>query len=200
MELDEVDFRILKELQEDGRAPLKNLAKAADVSIPTARSRIQRLVQMGVIRKFTTALDAHKLVGGVTAFITLKAKLSDLKTLADAVSSMVEVSEAYITTGQHDVILKVYMPDMAAMQEFILHKLPQIGGVEGSSSSFVVETVKEQFGPTLRPGFGVKLFCNYDGNQIAGEMIKKNFEGREYYFCCPTCASSFERDRASRMS
>ena len=200
MELDEVDFRILQELQEDGRAPLKDMAKAANVSIPTARSRIQRLIRMGVIKKFTTALDAHKLVGGLTAFITLKAKLSDLKTLADALSSMEEVSEAYITTGQHDIILKVYMPDMAAMQDFILHKLPQMGGVELSNSSFVVETVKEHFGPTLRPGFGVRLFCNYDGKEIVGEMIKKNFDGREYYLCCPTCASSFERDRASRMS
>lgn len=200
MELDEVDFRIVGELQKDGRARLKNLAKAASVSIPTARERINRLIQLGVIRQFTAALDADKLAGGVTAFLTLKAKLPDLKSLAQALGSLDEVSEAYITTGQHDLILKVFLPDMAAMQDFILHKLSQIGGVELVNSSFVVETVKEHFGPTLRPGFGVKLFCNYDSKQIVGEMIKKNFQGHEYYFCCKTCAASFERERTSQVS
>ncbi len=200
MELDEVDFRIVKELQRDGRARLKNLAKAADVSIPTARERINRLVQMGVIRQFTAALDPAKLSGGVTAFLTLKVKLPDLKSLAQALSSLDEVSEAHITTGHHDAIVRVFMPDMAGMQDFILHRLPQIGGVELVNSSFVVETVKEHFGPTLRPGFGVKLFCNYDSKEIVGEMIKKNFHGREYYFCCPTCAASFERERTPQVS
>lgn len=191
LELDETDFRILRRLQENSRSPLRELASAANVSIPTARFRMKKLVAMGVLRKFTVALDPQRLVGEVTAFITLKAKVPDIGAAAELLHGMDEVSEAYLTTGEHDLVLKVSVPDIKALEEFVLQKLSRIPGVELYHSSFVVEAVKEQFGPTLRPGFGVKINCNECGKPILGGMVRRVVGGREQYFCCETCGAAF---------
>lgn len=191
LELDETDFRILRLLRENSRTPLRELAQAANVSIPTARTRMKKLVAVGVLGKFTVAIDPQRLAGAVTAFITLKAKLPDIGAAAESLGGMDEVSEAYLTTGEHDLVLKVSVPDMKALEEFVFQKLSKISGVELYHTSFVVEAVKEQFGPTLRPGFGVKIRCNECGKQISGEMVRKVVGGREQYFCCQTCATTF---------
>lgn len=197
LELDEVDFRILSLLQRDGRASLKQLAKEANVSVPTARFRLLRLKQLGVIKRFTAAIDVQRLAGGLTAFITLKAKLPDVSAAAQALREMEEVSEAYLTTGEHDLIVRVVVPDMRGLEEFVLRKLSRIPGVETYRSSFLIEPVKEQYGPTLRPGFGVKLECHQCGKVISGEMIRQVIDGREHYFCCQTCASTFRAARGA---
>ena len=106
-ELDDVDILLIKALQKDSRQPLNELARLADISVPTARSRLDRLVNLGVIRKFTVAVDPQKLVGGVTAFINLKVRLSDIEMVKNALTSVEEIMSLYVATGESDIILRV---------------------------------------------------------------------------------------------
>ncbi|MGQ9469864.1 MAG: Lrp/AsnC ligand binding domain-containing protein [Nitrososphaerales archaeon] len=195
LELDETDFRILSSLQEDSRTPLKELAKSAKASIPTIRARIKRLTDLGIIKQFTVAINQRKLIGGIMSIITIKAKPPQLNTIAQTIKNMEEVSEVYLTTGEHDLIVKVSVPDIRSLEDFILHKLSQVPGIETSRNSLIIEVIKEQFGPTLRPGFGFKLFCTYCKKEIKGDMVKRNIQGHDYFFCCETCASVFEKER-----
>ncbi|MCP8308637.1 MAG: Lrp/AsnC ligand binding domain-containing protein [archaeon] len=198
IELDETDFRILSSLQEDSRTPLKELARSANASIPTIRARIKRLTDLGIIKQFTVAIDQKKLTGGVISLITIKAKPPQLNTIAQIIKDMEEVSEVYLTTGEHDLIVKVSVPDIRSLEDFILHKLSQVPGIEASHNSLIIEVVKEKFGPTLRPGFGIKLFCTYCKKEIKGDIVKRNIQGHDYFFCCETCASVFEKERIKR--
>jgi DNA-binding Lrp family transcriptional regulator/YHS domain-containing protein len=195
VELDETDFRILSALQEDSRTPLKELARSANASIPTIRARIKRLTSLGIIRQFTIVIDQRKLSGGITSFITIKSTPPHLKDVAQTIRNMEEVSEVYLSTGESDLIVKVLVPDIRSLEDFILHKLSQVHGIESSRNSLIIEVVKEQFGPMLRPGFGIKLFCNYCKKEIKGDMVKRNIQGHDYFFCCETCASVFEKER-----
>lgn len=193
--LDEVDFRLLKALKADGRTPLKELARLANASVPTIRARLHRLRDMGIIKLFTVAIDEKRLVGATSAFISLRAKTPELRSIAQDVTQWDEVTEAHLTSGEQDLILKVSVPDMRALEDFLMNKLSQIPGVESSRSSFVIETVKEQLGPALKPGFGVRLFCAHCRKEIMGEIIRRTMGEHEFYFCCTTCASVFEEQR-----
>jgi len=191
-QLDETDILLIKVLQKDSRKSLKELARLTDVSVPTARARIDRLVNLGVIRQFTVAIDPQKLLGGVTAFINLKAKLAEIEAVKSALSQMEEVVGLYVTTGECDLVVKVCVQDARMLEEFILRKLNKVAGIEGARSGVVVETAKEEYGPYIRPGFGIKVFCATCRKEIRDSPIKRVLQDVEYYFCCNTCMSTYE--------
>ena len=191
-QLDETDILLIKVLQKDSRKSLKELARLTDISVPTARARIDRLVNLGVIRQFTVAIDPQKLLGGVTAFINLKAKLAEIEAVKSALSQMEEVVGLYVTTGECDLVVKVCVQDARMLEEFILRKLNKVAGIEGARSGVVVETAKEEYGPYIRPGFGIKVFCATCRKEIRDSPIKRVLQGVEYYFCCNTCMSTYE--------
>jgi len=195
LKLDETDYRILTALQRDGRSSFRELAKDADVSVPTVRSRIKRLMDLGIIKQFTVVIDQTGLEGEVSAFISLRGRIQDLKSLAETLKSMEEVSEAYFTTGEYNLLIKVSVPSLHALEEFTLNELSKIPGVEYSRSSVIVGPIKQQYGPTLRPGFSVRINCETCGKEIQGEMVKVRFGRREHYFCCNSCAGIFRKDR-----
>jgi len=191
-QLDETDILLIKVLQKDSRKSLKELARLTDISVPTARARIDRLVNLGVIRQFTVAIDPQKLLGGVTAFINLKAKLAEIEAVKSALSQMEEVVGLYVTTGECDLVVKVCVQDARMLEEFILRKLNKVAGIEGARSGVVVETAKEEYGPYIRPGFGIKVFCATCRKEIRDSPIKRVLQDVEYYFCCNTCTSTYE--------
>ena len=191
-QLDETDILLIKVLQKDSRKSLKELARLTDISVPTARARIDRLVNLGVIRQFTVAIDPQKLLGGVTAFINLKAKLAEIESVKSALSEMEEVVGLYVTTGECDLVVKVCVQDARMLEEFILRKLNKVAGIEGARSGVVVETAKEEYGPYIRPGFGIKVFCATCRKEIRDSPIKRVLQDVEYYFCCNTCMSTYE--------
>lgn len=191
MELDAIDFKILTTLQRDARASLKSLAGIAGVSVPTARFRVQRLKERGVIKRFVAVVDSARLVGGLSAFIMLKARLPDMEGVAKALRELEEVSDAYLTTGQFDLVVRVEVSDMKSFEYFVVGKLSRIPGIETYQSSFVVEALKEQYGPAPRPGFGVSLKCEHCGKPITAGLVRKQIGAREHLFCSENCANSF---------
>lgn len=193
MYLDKVDYRIISLLREDSRISLKDLAVAADVCIPTARSRILRLKEMGVIKKLTVSVELQPVTNQVTAFMTLKTRLPNIKAIVEQLENMVEVSEAYVTTGQHDIVLKVHTPDMQTLNKLVTEKISRLEGVETAYSSFVMETVKDVIGPVLRPNFGFKIECGNCGEVVGDKYIAETVDNREHIFCGESCLSTFTR-------
>ncbi len=191
-QLDETDILLIRALQKDSRRSLKDLADLADISVPTARARIDRLINSGVIRQFTVALDPQKLTGGMTAFIHMKARLSDLEAVKVALSEMDEVMALYLTTGECDLVVRVCLSDTRALEDFILKKLSKLLGIESARSSVVVETTKEEYGAYIRPGFGIRVFCATCRKEIQDRPVKRVLQDMEYYFCCETCLSAYE--------
>jgi DNA-binding Lrp family transcriptional regulator len=191
--LDLTDYKILSLLRENSRTPLKELATIADVSIPTARSRIMRLQDLGVIKKLTVSIDLQTITNQVTSYIALKTKLPNIKEIVSEFKKFDEVSEAYLTTGQFDIILKIQVPDMNSVDKFVTEKLRGIEGIETVHSSFVMENIKEFVGPTLRPNFGFKIDCETCGNKIGEKYSRENKEGVDYLFCSEACLSAFTR-------
>ena len=56
----------------------------------------------------------------------------------------------------------------------------------------VVETTKEDYGPYIRPGFGIRVFCATCRKEIKDSPIKRVLQDVEYYFCCDTCLAAYE--------
>ena len=193
MELDEIDYRILSILQEDCRISLSRLASKARISIPTARQRIKKLIEQGVIRRFTVVLDPSHLAGGYDTFIGISAPPSSIQELAERLKNEEEVLGVYRTVGEYDLLLRLSLTSYAELDNFISNKLSKHGEVHAIKTNVVIGILKDEPGPKLRPGAGIKVYCAVCGKEIVGSPLKRIVEGKTYYLCCSSCENLFDQ-------
>lgn len=143
--LDSTDLRILKQLQQD--ASLTNVELAARVSLspsPTL-SRVKRLEADGAISRYVALVNPHALGLKVNVFVRVsleKQEAGALERFEKAVSHFDEVMEVYLMTGDEDYLLRIVVPDIQALERFILENLTRISGIKNIKSSFALKQVK----------------------------------------------------------
>lgn len=143
--LDEIDRRILEELQKDGGLSNLQLAQRVGLSPSACSRRVQALEDEKVIARRVTLLDRSKLGLSLTAIIQIAMDRHTPERFASfekKVRACPEVQACYLVAGQDaDYLLKVVLPDMDHYQEFLLNKITRIEGVSGVRSSFVMRSV-----------------------------------------------------------
>lgn len=146
-ELDATDWKILGRLQENARLSNVELAAAVHLSPSPCLNRVRSLEESGVIRRYVTLLDPLELGLTVSVFIqvTLERQVeSALEIFERAMKARPEVMECYLMTGDADYLLRVVVPDVQALERFILDFLTRIPGVGNIRSSFALKQVKYQ--------------------------------------------------------
>ncbi|MFH1786726.1 MAG: Lrp/AsnC family transcriptional regulator [archaeon] len=147
MGVDEKDLKILGALKENARLTTNQIAKKTGIPITTVHNRIKRLVESGVIKKFTVELDYEKLDKGICAFILMSAAYKDeagvvdQKKLALKLRKYPAVESAYIITGTSDLLLKTRYRNIREMNDFTIHTLRKIQGVESTNTIIVLDEV-----------------------------------------------------------
>lgn len=153
-EIDEVDIRILGQLQENAKLTNKELASAIHLSPTPTFERVKRLERDGYIKKYTAVLDAEKLECGFVAFCFLKMKQHSYDNgikIMEAVQRIPEIAECYNISGEYDFLLKIHAKDMKSYQRFILKILGDLDCIGSLSSSFVLGEVKNSHSLPLYP-------------------------------------------------
>ena len=135
--LDDIDWKILRELQDDGRMTNVELARRVGISAPPCLRRVRALEEAGFIKGYRALLDEKLLGYEVTVFamvhLTSQAE-PDLKAFEDFVRKEPLVRECWMLSGEVDFILKCVAPDMATFQEFVgqLTAAPHVRNVRTS--------------------------------------------------------------------
>jgi DNA-binding Lrp family transcriptional regulator len=144
-QLDQIDYSILKHLQEHARISNVDLADRVGLSPAPCLRRVQTLEQAGVIRQYVTLLNPHAVDCGVTVFVQISLDLQvegRLEAFEQAIMTRSEVLECYLMTGDSDYLLRVVVPDVAAYERFLKDSLTRFEGVAGIKSSFALRQVK----------------------------------------------------------
>ena len=147
MLLDAIDWKILALLQSDARMSNVELARAVGLSPSPCLARVRALEQAGYISRYVSLLDALKVGLKVSVFIQVALEKQVEKALdvfENAILERPEVMECYLMTGEADYLLRVLVPDIQALEEFILHFLSRVPGVGNIKSSFALKQVKYQ--------------------------------------------------------
>lgn len=150
--LDKVDLQILRTLQENARLTTKELASRVSLSSTPVFERLKRLESNGYIEKYIAVLNADKLNQGFIVFCHVKmSKLN--KDIANGFTERVkripEVTECYNVSGHYDYMLKIHAPNMKYYQEFVLNVLGTIDNLSSLESTFVMDTIKHDYGITI---------------------------------------------------
>lgn len=145
MSLDPVDLKILGELQADGRLSNVELARRVGLSPSPCLARVRALETSGVISRYVALVDPQTLGLGVSVFIHVSLEKQverALESFESAVKRYPQVLECYLMTGDSDYLLRVAVPDVQALQAFIINELTRIPGVANIRSSFALKQVK----------------------------------------------------------
>src|SRR5215813_3254788 len=143
--LDEIDVKILRRLQEQGRVSNVELADLVGLSPAPCLRRMRALEQAGVVRRFVGLVNPAAVDLNVTVFVQIRLDLQlegRLEIFEQAIMRRPEVLECYLMTGDADYLLRVVVPDVSAYERFLRDSLTRIEGVAGIKSSFALKQVK----------------------------------------------------------
>jgi DNA-binding Lrp family transcriptional regulator len=146
-DLDPIDWKILDRMQGDARIANVKLAEAVHLSPSPCLARVRELEAAGFICKYVTLLDPLKVGLTVSVFIqvTLEKQVEkQLGSFEAAIQKRPEVMECYLMTGDADYLLRVVVPDIQALERFIVDHLTKIPGIANIRSSFALKQVKYQ--------------------------------------------------------
>lgn len=144
--LDDIDLRIIDELQRNGRMTNVNLARRVGISAPPCLRRVRALEQAGFIAGYHANVDPALLGFGVTVFamVGLHSQAeADLQAFEARVESWPEVRECHMLNGDIDFILKCVAPDLASFQDFLTQKLTPAPNVANVKTSLTIRQSKK---------------------------------------------------------
>jgi DNA-binding Lrp family transcriptional regulator len=145
MKLDATDLRILAELQAHGALSNVELARRVHLSPSPCLARVKALEHNGVINRYVALANAAALGLGLNVFISISLKEQSKAALAEfeqRIAEHDEVMECYLMTGDSDYLMRVALPDIAALEKFILEQLTPIPGIEKIRSSVALKQVR----------------------------------------------------------
>ncbi|MBL1405690.1 MAG: Lrp/AsnC family transcriptional regulator [Rhizobiales bacterium] len=143
--IDDIDIRILRCLQKDGRMSINDLSEAVGLSATPVARRVKQLEQSGVISGYCALLDEAKLGFDVSVFVSVQLDKQDdnaLATFEKAIQSMPEVVDCWLMTGNRDYLLKVVTSGLKGFEQFLIGRLTKIKGVASIESSIPLRRVK----------------------------------------------------------
>ena len=135
--LDAIDWKILKELQGDGRMTNVELARRVGISAPPCLRRVRALEEAGFIKGYRGLLDEKLLGFEVTVFamVHLASQAeADLMAFEEFVRAQPLVRECWMLSGEIDFVLKCVAPDLKTFQAFVseLTSAPHVRNVKTS--------------------------------------------------------------------
>ncbi len=142
-EIDDVDRIILEMLQDDSRASFKKIAQRLGVSEATIFVRVKKLLNRGIINRFT-AIVSPELVGkGLTAFVLISADPKKLQEVLEALKEIDDIYEIYDVTGSYYAIVKIRTRDRQELVKAI-DRIGLIDGIARTETAIVLRSVKEE--------------------------------------------------------
>ena len=147
--LDEIDRKILAELQADGRMTNVELARRVGISAPPCLRRVRALEEMGYIRGYHADIDARELGFEVQVFAMVRLvnqSERDLTAFEALARDWPLVRECHMLNGEIDFILKCVSPDLSTFQSFLTEELLKADHVANVKTSLVIRCAKEKPG------------------------------------------------------
>ena len=147
--LDEIDRKILAELQADGRMTNVELARRVGISAPPCLRRVRTLEEQGFIRGYHADVDPRELGFEVAVFamVGLHSQAeADLTAFERRCRDWPLVRECHMLNGEIDFILKCVAPDLSSFQSFLTGELLKAENVATVKTSLVIRCAKDQPG------------------------------------------------------
>ncbi|MFT4891969.1 MAG: Lrp/AsnC family transcriptional regulator for asnA, asnC and gidA [Halobacteriales archaeon] len=143
MQLDDTDREILRILQEDARTPFSEIARRIDMSSATVHDRVNRMKENGVITGYHAEVDPKAVGYDVSAVVGFRVEQGRETAVLDRLSDVDGMQEIHLTTGDWDVIAKLFVADAEELKQLLFDRIADMDGVIRSNTMVVLDTPHE---------------------------------------------------------
>jgi len=132
VELDEIDYKILETLRRDARTPFTEVGRNLGISDATVHVRVKKMMDKGVIKRYTIVVDEEALGRKVRGFALINVNPGSLEDVANQLVENEKVSAIYEIHGPNDLIVKVKAGDLDEMRDLMLRirEIPNVATSE----------------------------------------------------------------------
>ncbi len=146
-DLDTIDWKILRELQADGRMTNVELSRRVGISAPPCLRRVKRLEESGIIRGYRAMLNAPALGKDVVAFCLVGLNHqsdAELRAFSELTRGWPIVRQAWMVSGESDFLLHCVAPDLGSFQGFVIETLTSTQNVDTVRTALTIRQVKDE--------------------------------------------------------
>ncbi len=143
LQIDDLDKKILSLITKNARVPFLEVARECNVSGAAIHQRVQRLINIGVIKGSEFIVNPTKVGYMTCAYIGIFLKdASYFDGVVAQMEQIPEIVECHYTTGQYAIFIKIYAKSNEHMK-YILHD--KLQAIEGISSTETIISLEESF-------------------------------------------------------
>jgi len=140
--LDEIDIKILKNLQKDGRETASKIAEKLNLTVPTITERIKRLQESSVIKGFQAIIDPKSVSLDVSAVITvISSSSNNYQQVVNNAIDCPEIIQCFSTTGMGSLLLWVSTKNSQSLEE-LLRKIQSWPDVTRTETQVILSSYK----------------------------------------------------------
>ena len=143
--MDNLDKKIVFELQKNGRLSNFDLAEKVGLSPSPCLRRIKNLEKKKIISGYTAIIDEELFGYPITAFVSVRLENQTdgtLKVFEEGISHLDEVVDCWLVTGNRDYLLRVVAINLKTYEKFMREDLTKIKGIASIETNFALGSVK----------------------------------------------------------
>lgn len=144
--LDKIDLKILKLLQENGRKTNVQLSNEIGLSPAPTLERVKKLENSGIIKSYHAVVEEKAVALGIKAMIQVslvRQKDNTISNFKKQINKIDEIVECYQVTGNYDYLLKVVVKDIPSFEKLIGEKLSKIADIGQMQTNVILSEVKK---------------------------------------------------------
>lgn len=145
--LDKTDFKIIAQLQKNGRLSNQDLSDLVNLSPSPCLRRVRQLEKSNVITGYSAVVDNEACGLSVTAFVSIRLTRQTESTITKfeaGIQHLDEVMACYLMSGKSDYLLHVLSPSLKDYENFVRERLTKISGIGTMETHFVFGQVKQK--------------------------------------------------------
>ena len=136
--IDDNDLRIIEMLTKNARCSLRDIAAVVNLSPSSIRNRMERLVDIGVIKRYTLELDHRKLGYEVQVIVLVTSRPSETDRIYMRLSKYKEITNVLRTSSPANFICMIQVQDIPQLAQFITGELEKLEGIERIETMFIL--------------------------------------------------------------
>lgn len=139
--LDIIDLKIIEELNSNSRISFRDISQKIDKTEATVRRRVKKLVDDGIITRFTIVYDLDK-KKSISATIKAVSDFKEIKRILKELRTIAEIKKIWRLSGDCGLLMKVDIPSIDKFNPLIEEKISQIRGVKIVETCFITDIIK----------------------------------------------------------
>ena len=138
MQLDAIDWEIVRLLGQDGRMSYSQISKTVGVSVGTVRNRITALRESGALH-LNVWVDPYRVGLGIAATLLVRVTAGSLESVVRALTELDSTGYVAVIAGDHDVMVDVFCRDVPHLDAVLRNEVEVIDGVQSVTSYLVTQ-------------------------------------------------------------